>query len=237
MRDPTPISTRNKTLEQHSVTAALGRLDAASLRRAYDREGFAILRAAFDLPTVRAAAEHLEALQDQAGLGPDAGIVPAAPHDAFAIELAADPRLTAPAAAVLGTPVACFGFTYLCKPARIGLPASWHQDGQPWAERLGERSAVTAWVALTVATEANGCLRAVPGSHALAAQRLDVEADGTSLFGTRMDYALVDETRALSIEAEPGDLVLHHPNLVHGSWPNLSTAPRLALAVRYHSTP
>jgi len=162
MRGPTPIS----------FSAPLGRLDAASLRGAYDQEGFAILRAAFDLPTVRAAAAHLEALRDQAGIGPDAGIVPAPPNDVFAIELAADPRLTAPAAAALGTAVACFGFTYICKPARVGLPASWHQDGQPWAERLVGRSAVTAWVALTVATEANGCLRVVPSSHRLAAQRL-----------------------------------------------------------------
>jgi ectoine hydroxylase-related dioxygenase (phytanoyl-CoA dioxygenase family) len=221
----------------HSVLAALGRLDAASLRRAYERDGFAILRAALDPPTVRAAVAHLEALRDQARLGPDAGIVAAAPQDAFAVDLAADPRLTVPAAAVLGTSVACFGFTYLCKPARVGLPASWHQDGQPWAERLGGRSAVTAWVALTVANEANGCLRVVPGSHGLAAQRLEAEADGASLFGARMDYALVDETGAVSIEAEPGDLLLHHPNLVHGSGPNPSPTPRLALAVRYHSTP
>jgi len=222
---------------KHFVPAALGRLDVASLCLAYDREGFAIVRAALDLPTVSAAAAHFEALRDKTRLGPDAAIVPAPPDDAFAIELAADPRLTAPAAAVLGSAVACFGFTYLCKPARLGLPASWHQDGQPWAERLRGRSAVTAWVALTVATEANGCLRVVPGSHGLAAQSLDLETDGTSLFGTRMDYDLVDETGAVSIEADPGDLLLLHPNLVHGSWPNLSIAPRLALAVRYHSTP
>jgi ectoine hydroxylase-related dioxygenase (phytanoyl-CoA dioxygenase family) len=96
---------------------------------------------------------------------------------------------------------------------------------------------VTAWVALTVANEANGCLRVVPGTHGLAAQRLEVETDGTSLFRARMDYALVDETGTVSIEAEPGDLLLHHPNLVHGSGPNPSPAPRLALAVRYHSVP
>jgi ectoine hydroxylase-related dioxygenase (phytanoyl-CoA dioxygenase family) len=52
-----------------------------------------------------------------------------------------------------------------------------------------------------------------------------------------MDYALVDETGAVSIEAEPGDLLLHHSNLVHGSGPNPSPAPRLALAVRYQSAP
>ena len=84
---------------------------------------------------------------------------------------------------------------------------------------------MTAWLALTVADETNGCLRVVPGSHGLAAQPLDLEANGTSLFGARMDYALVDESVAVSIEAEPGDLVLHHPNLVHGSWPTYGPRP------------
>ena len=40
---------------------------------------------------------------------------------------------------------------------------SWHQDSAHWG--LDSNQIVTVWVALTAASEENGCTRMLPGSH------------------------------------------------------------------------
>jgi ectoine hydroxylase-related dioxygenase (phytanoyl-CoA dioxygenase family) len=40
---------------------------------------------------------------------------------------------------------------------------SWHQDGHYWG--LSAPGLVSAWIALSDSTPANGCMRAWPGSH------------------------------------------------------------------------
>ena len=46
----------------------------------------------------------------------------------------------------------------------------------------------------------------------------------------------VDESQAVDIELEPGQMSLHHVQIVHGSSPNLSQFPRIGFVVRYIST-
>jgi ectoine hydroxylase-related dioxygenase (phytanoyl-CoA dioxygenase family) len=131
--------------------------------------------------------------------------------------------------------VTAFGATYLRKPAGVGLPALWHQDGAPWAERLAGAAALTLWLALDDTDADNGGLRVVPGSHDLDPQPL--RPAGSSLFGVAMDFDLVDVGRAVELTVDAGGLVALHPALVHGSGPNRSLRPRTALALRYHRTP
>jgi hypothetical protein len=46
----------------------------------------------------------------------------------------------------------------------------------------------------------------------------------------------VDEHDAVAIELEPGDVSVHHPNIVHGSDPNTSSEWRRGLTIRYIPT-
>ena len=47
----------------------------------------------------------------------------------------------------------------------------------------------------------------------------------------------VDESQAVDIELQPGEMSLHHLWIVHGSRPNTSPdTPRIGLAIRYVST-
>jgi non-haem Fe2+, alpha-ketoglutarate-dependent halogenase len=43
----------------------------------------------------------------------------------------------------------------------------------------------------------------------------------------------VDETQAVDLILQPGEMSLHHIGIVHGSGPNQSDHPRIGLAVRY----
>jgi hypothetical protein len=195
------------------------------MRATYEDRGQVTVRAVLDAATVEAALVHLESL-------PGGALRTAPLTEPFLASIAADERLVAIAVAVLDGPVEPFGATYLVKPPEVGLPALWHQDGEPWRERLAGAPATTLWVALDPATSANGCLRVVPGSHRLPLHPLQPGRE-PSIFGVELDPALVDEAAAVDVELAVGDVSVHHPNLVHGSGPNRSAVPRRALAVRY----
>jgi ectoine hydroxylase-related dioxygenase (phytanoyl-CoA dioxygenase family) len=46
----------------------------------------------------------------------------------------------------------------------------------------------------------------------------------------------VDESEAVAIELQPGEMSLHHVRLVHGSPPNPSNDRRIGFAIRYIPT-
>ena len=144
-----------------------------------------------------------------------------------------DPRLATIARHILDADPVAFGCTYLVKEPRRGLPVLWHQDGHPWRTRFGITDAVTLWIALDRAGEDNGGLRVIPGSHTLAAQPLRPSTGEPSVFGGEIDPALVDATLARQLTLAPGDVVAHHPDLIHGSLANRSAHVRRALAIRY----
>ncbi len=54
----------------------------------------------------------------------------------------------------------------LCKPPKIGSPKPPHQDSAYWTN-IDPPNLVICWMALDDATEENGCMRFIPGSHKL----------------------------------------------------------------------
>jgi ectoine hydroxylase-related dioxygenase (phytanoyl-CoA dioxygenase family) len=43
----------------------------------------------------------------------------------------------------------------------------------------------------------------------------------------------VDESQAVDVVLKPGEMSLHHTNIVHGSSPNTSDGPRIGFVVRF----
>ncbi|HET7114182.1 MAG TPA: phytanoyl-CoA dioxygenase family protein, partial [Pyrinomonadaceae bacterium] len=93
---------------------------------------------------------------------------------------------------------------------------------------------VSAWIALTVSEPANGCMRVIPGSHKHGLLEHDNVQDPNLLNRRgerlRMD---VDESQAVDVVLRPGEMSLHHTNIVHGSNPNTSDGPRIGFIVRF----
>lgn len=194
---------------------------------AWVEHGHLVVQGVLDAATVDRLARHCDALPG------DALRTAALDRDDVLAGIVADERLLAIARSVLDEPEP-FGATFVVKPAHTGLPALWHQDGHPWRER-GIVDAVTLWVAIDPATVENGCLRVIPGSHRMDTQPLRPRPDVESVFGAEIDPALVDEPAAVDVVLDPGDVSVHHPNLVHGSGPNATERQRRALALRYRS--
>jgi ectoine hydroxylase-related dioxygenase (phytanoyl-CoA dioxygenase family) len=96
---------------------------------------------------------------------------------------------------------------------------------------------VTAWVAFTEATEANGAMEYIPGSHKLdQIPHRDTFAKNNLLTRGQEVMVEVDRSKRRIITLRPGEMSLHQVRLVHGSPPNPSTDRRIGLAIRYIPT-
>ncbi len=130
---------------------------------------------------------------------------------------------------VIGPDLILWGSQVFSKPAGDGLAIPWHQDGHYWPLRPLRN--VTVWIAIDPATVANGCMRVIPGSHRDGMMQHSSSDDP----GLALNQGLsgVDETRAVDIELEPGQVSLHDVMLVHGSNANRSGQRRCGYAIRY----
>ena len=134
-----------------------------------------------------------------------------------------------------GPDLFCWTTNFFIKEANNPAFVSWHQDSTYWG--LDKPDVVTAWVAFTPATVANGAMKFLPGSH-LADQipHRDTFAKNNLLTRGQEVAVEVDEAKSVMIELEPGEMSLHHVRLVHGSEPNRTPDRRIGLAIRYIPT-
>jgi len=154
----------------------------------------------------------------------------------FVWRLATHPRVLDSVEALIGPDILLLGSHFFCKyPAeeRGERFVAWHQDVTYWG--LEPPFALSAWVAIDDADEANGCMRVIPGSH-----RAGILAHGTAesagnllSINQAVPAELVDERRAVSLPLRAGQMSLHHGVLLHSSLPNRSTRRRCGLTLRY----
>jgi non-heme Fe2+,alpha-ketoglutarate-dependent halogenase len=93
---------------------------------------------------------------------------------------------------------------------------------------------VTAWVALTEATPANGCMRFIPGSHQHEVVGHRDTFDESNMLSRGQEISVeVNEAEAVDAALRPGEMSLHHGHLFHASNPNTSADRRIGLVLRY----
>jgi len=134
-------------------------------------------------------------------------------------------------AQVLGDDILCWNFSAWIKEPQTTSFVSWHQDLNYWG--LDDIDEVTAWIALSPANEASGCMRFIKGSHLERIEHRDTFAKDNMLTRGQEVEVDVDENDAVSIELEPGQMSLHHGLLMHASGPNSTDDRRIGIAIRY----
>jgi ectoine hydroxylase len=162
-------------------------------------------------------------------------------------ELVRTPRLLRPVHTLLSESVYLYQMKVNAKPAFGGDKWSWHQDYLAWqlTDQLPSPKLINVAVLLDDATEFNGPLIVVPGSHRaglLRETRADqhrstqhLDPDDISL-GTKEMGELVAEHGLHSIKGPAGSVVFFHSEIVHGSAPNMSPTPRRLLILTYNDT-
>ena len=149
------------------------------------------------------------------------------------LKVARDHRILDAVESILGPDILLWGCEYFIKEARSTQIVSWHQDLTYWGMD-GSDHEVTAWVALSPATEASGCMRFVPGSHTESLVPHNDTFARDNLLSRGQEIAVeVDEADAVLAELKPGQMSLHHGRLFHASGPNRSDDRRIGLVMRY----
>ena len=150
----------------------------------------------------------------------------------WAYQLVSHPAVLDAVEGVLGPNLLVDGNLVFYKHPRDPRYASWHQDSVYSGWHL--TPSVSAWIALTPSEPGNGCMRVIPGTHKQGLLEheniLDPHLMNRRGERLRMD---VDETQAVDVVLRPGEMSLHHTNIVHGSNPNQSDRPRIGFIVRF----
>ena len=133
---------------------------------------------------------------------------------------------------IIGPNILCWASSFFNKDARDPSYVSWHQDSTYWG--LSEPDVVTAWVALTPSKIGNGCMQVIPGTHTIdQVDHRDTNAQHNLLSRGQEVEVDVDESKAVHLELDAGEISLHHVRLIHGSPPNPSDQRRIGYAIRY----
>ena len=105
-----------------------------------------------------------------------------------------------------------------------------HRDGDHSAETVDALRMINVWSSLVPAREDNGCMQFIPGTHRIGMARHEDREYYLEI--SQEDLApYVDQ--AVSIELDPGDIVLFHNMLYHQGLPNRSGEVRWSMDWRY----
>ena len=147
-----------------------------------------------------------------------------------------DPRLAAIARDIGLADAKVWQSQYIFKQPGIGGEVRWHQDATFFDTT--PVSVTTFWFALEAATVDNGCLWVEPGGHIGPMRERFVRTNAGGLDGVAMEKLDAtpwpDNSVAVPLEAQAGDLVIFHGLLPHYSAPNTSPVSRHAFTL--HAT-
>ncbi len=109
---------------------------------------------------------------------------------------------------------------------------TWHQDIVALLPEADETEQVTVWLAITEASEENGCLLSVPGSHREGPM---VHCSNAELASEpHVPDRMLRERPPRALPVKRGGVVLFHKMNVHCALPNRSKSLRWSMDLRYH---
>ena len=141
-------------------------------------------------------------------------------------ELSRDSRLLDAIEDLIGPDILLTNAIFRIKEPGSATFYGWHQDA---ARIQVEPGFVLAFIAISEATPANGCLRVIPGSQH------EIRPFGLVSYADRQVARVreVDQSSAVDMVLARGQVGLLHCNTVHGSGPNRSCERRIGLINDY----
>ena len=135
---------------------------------------------------------------------------------------------------LIGPDILCWNSWFWIKEANSPSYVSWHQDSQYWG--LDTSKLVTAWLALSPASEASGCMRVMPGSH-LQDPLIHTDLYNDDNLLTRgQEIVDIDDAQAVSMPLQTGEISFHNIGIAHASGPNVTDDRRIGLSFHYMPT-
>lgn len=203
----------------------------------YDEDGFFVYEGAFDADTITRVREEIDPHEERSTeyLRKQGGSIAISDADAITFtthlvkrssllgDLVSTDVLAEIAADLTGPNVRLYWDQAVYKKPEKPRPFPWHQDnGYAFVE---PQQYLTCWIALTDATERNGCPLVVPGLHKLG-----------TLKHWWTDYGfqcVEDPSDTVAAEATAGSIVVFSSLTPHQTGPNTTDAVRKAYIVQY----
>jgi hypothetical protein len=150
----------------------------------------------------------------------------------WAAELVRHPKVLDAVEQLIGPDILAFHTTVWLKEPMSGSFVPWHQDATYFGLEPFEH--VTAWVALTPSTPENGCVEVLPGSHTTGQRPHKDQRDERAMLSRGQTLTdAIDDSGAVRLEMQPGDVSFHHTLLMHRSAPNQTNDRRIGIGFSY----
>lgn len=107
----------------------------------------------------------------------------------------------------------------------------WHQDRGVTQELADDTKMITVWIAVNDATEENGCLQVLEGSHSK-----DDLLPHCPLPQIGIPDEFIDEAKVKPLPVTAGGVVIFHPMCAHNSLENHTDGIRWSFDLRYNTT-
>lgn len=200
--------------------------------RQYDGDGIVFPIKVFSVDEISLFRGALESIASNCGGGPLKRFDGLHLFFDWAYRLVTNEILLNAVEGILGDDILVDGTLVFYKPPQDSSYVSWHQDSVYSGWNL--TPSTSAWIALTPSHRANGCMRVIPGSHKQGLLDHANFPEGPNLLrrGEQVER-VVDESRAVDVLLQPGEMSFHHSSIIHGSNPNTSAEPRVGFIVRF----
>ena len=220
-----------------------GPLDPADLR-AFASDGFVIKRGWFDLQEMELlgrfaredpelATRHLP-VRDAAGRESRLTLWNHPGDDLYGM-FSRCRRVVDGAEQLLSDEVYHYHAKMMLKEPRVGGAWEWHQDYGYWYQNgCLYPDMLSVMIAVDRADRDNGCLEVLRGSHLMGRVEHGRFGEQTGADPVRVAAAR-ERLELVRFEAEAGDALFFHSNLLHASGPNTSERPRWTLILAYNS--
>lgn len=217
---------------------------SAAEQAAYEGDGYLLLRRLFDAQEMAALLDyacHDEALsaaaygrKDSTGRETRLALWNYPGDDLYSM-FSRSPRIVDRMEQLLGGEVYHYHTKMMLKEPYVGGAWEWHQDYGYWYPNgCLYPLLASCLIAVDRATRENGCLQVLRGSHLMGRIDHGKTGDQTGADMERVNAAL-ERLELVYIEAEPGDALFFHCNLLHRSDQNRSPHPRWSLICCYNA--
>ncbi|MCB2006225.1 MAG: phytanoyl-CoA dioxygenase family protein [Rhodoferax sp.] len=150
----------------------------------------------------------------------------------WADRLVHHPRILDAVQDLIGPDILVYHSTLFLKEAQTPAFVRWHQDSTYFY--LEPHDHVTAWVALSEASERAGCMRVLTGSHRWGAFAHDDRPGPDNMIRRGQGISgRFDEAVGTPMPLRAGEMSLHHTDLVHASGANRHDDRRIGYAISY----
>ncbi len=120
---------------------------------------------------------------------------------------------------------------FFLKPKKTGQSSPFHQDNYFWNIKKAE--ALNVWIACSNSNKNNGGICYLEKSHKKGLLKHELSyKKGTSQKITSKELKKIKYKKKY-LNLKPGDCIIHHPEVIHGSAKNLSNRDRIGVVISF----